>query len=124
MPHQTIAGPHQNIYACISGDGEFASFGKGNRFDIYRRNNAGTYDLLNALTNQSNSHNCEFSNDNSFLFLGTSDPKIFKYNGSNFIEHQTITMAIGLERNMIVFKQPYLVAAENNAGGDISIKFF
>lgn len=56
--------------------------------------------------------------------MGTDNPSIYKYDGANFANPQTISVVTGIVPQKILYKDPYLLVPEKNAGGNVNIKFY
>ena len=112
-------------YACVSGDGEFLAFGFFTAAEVWKENNAGTYEKIKSITASSGFFNCKFSAENTFFFLSAQNPEIYKYDGSTFVSHQNISLTASAGfLSRVVFRNPYFIYPEKNVDGDVNIKFF
>ena len=122
--HQTLTGDTFTGYSCISGDAEFLAIGGDNKYRISKLNSGtGQYDEINDLTLTGAVRNCEFSNDKTFFFIGSKHTFIYKYDGSLYQTHQTLTTVGNVTSPAIDFVHPYLLVPSKNAGGVVIVDF-
>lgn len=88
FPNYNLANsPREYEYTCISKNGAYLGAGKNSAFYIDSSSN---YQFLAAYSGTTG-YSCRFSDDNVFFFHGGSNPKIMKFNGASYQNHQTIT---------------------------------
>ena len=111
-------------FACISNDAQFFALGQYAKLRTFKVNNGGTYDEVDSYTGLGGGFDCEFSDDNQFLFYSAQNPVVYKYDGSNFASHQTITATTQIIPQRVKFKNPYLIVPDKNGAGNVNIRFF
>ena len=89
------------IRGCLSNDANFLGLKDGDtagisNFEVHKLNtNTNLYEKVQRLTGTDEGMHCQFSDDNTFFFIGAQDNRIYKWDGSMYQAHQTLNLGSG-----------------------------